>query len=244
MSDTPENETRKSKGWGEIKMLLFGGIFTAVGSVLTIGVQAYTNNQLLKEQHLVHLEAEGRKRQIGLVLDMAESHEAFMDADMKFLFASEVVAMKGAFDYVGQLSGKPPNPAIAEALNKQMEALGISPQKAVFSKSSSEYSKAKKELVRRLTEVDLYFSDRVTSQARAYQQHIKSSKSNEELRTDYWVKAIQDITRRPGFTEAQVRMFADAYESALQHLMADQAVTVQLYNNLYYAMRDETRPFM
>lgn len=160
------------QGPGLRKLIIVAVVSAVAGGITTYVVQS----QLHERQIAAEVEVRGKEKQKELIAKLAGDHEHFMDANVKFLFASEFEAMKNAFDIMARFNGGTPNPRVSEAFDKQIKALGLAPAGAVFSDMSDGYSEASNNLVVRLTEVDLYFSDRVTQHARAYRNHMASGK--------------------------------------------------------------------
>lgn len=218
-------------------MMVIGAL---LGGIMTFLVQG----QLYEKQAAIDAEAVGIEKQKELVVAFSGLHEDWLMVDTKGVLASEAISMKQAFEGLQNKEGLAPEAEIAKRFQEMMQALGLDTPNDSFSRSAEEYSQTKKELVKCLTEIDLYFSDVVTQKARRYRKHMAWANDGDGYsQSGIWLEGIKKIFERPGFTNWHIDMMAAIHQQVMDAAKADQTATVTLYNDLYYAMRDEVSQF-
>ncbi|MBN2751100.1 MAG: hypothetical protein JXQ84_00175 [Rhodospirillaceae bacterium] len=177
--------SQRIKSHPKIFTVIFGSASYTLGIITSSGINTYFHYYDVSIEAASQAEVLKAEHRNNLIREIAEGNEAIMDAETKFLMASEFEAMRGALGLIAQASGNSPEAATADFV-KTMERLGLSPKDAVFAESSNQYSNVKQKVIGTLASVDLYFSDEVSQYATEYRAYIRAPNIDEKRRMNYW----------------------------------------------------------
>lgn len=214
-------------------------IITYVFGVLTpIVLQHALQYNLVNVNASSQVEAFKVEQRGKLLREIAEGNEAIMDAETKFLLASEIETMKGAARLIATTNGTSEEDAEAK-IEIAMRRLGLSAKGAVFAESAEKYMSIKQNLIGTLSSIDLYFSNEVSRRVTPYRAHIRNPEIQAQPRSEYWLMILEDIMAKKISAHQIPDMVSQALSSAKYYNQLDRSRTIDLYNQLYHSMREE-----
>ncbi|KZB56587.1 hypothetical protein [Thalassospira xiamenensis] len=244
---TEQREHKREKlilaAFGPVSAVMVG-LLSVLGHYYISRVASEREFANWKEKKEIEVYTTNAIRQRELMGEIAELHEKLVVADLEFGIAAELDAMKQAFKSYATEDKAIDLARFDKTIDQLMEQLGVTTEQQVFAKKAQNRTNLSAELSKKFTEADHYFSDNVVNHAANYRGVLYAGHGLSVQEVFRWRDLIGELIdhykRTGSFDE-------ESFVSGAKNLMAReydrQVELVNLYNQLYFAMRAEVVVF-
>ncbi len=244
---TEQQETKREKlilaTFGPLSAIIVG-ILSVLGHYYISTVASEKEFANWQEKKEIEVYNNNVTRQRELMGEISELHEKLVVADLEFGIAAELNEIRQAFKSYAADDKTIDLELFDKAIDQLMEQLGLATEQQLFAEKVQNRTNLSAEMTKKFTEADHYFSDNVVNHAANYRGLLYAGHGLSVREIFRWRDLIGEFIdhyRKTGSFDEED--FLIAANNLMAREYDRQVKLVNLYNQLYFAMREEVVPF-